>query len=229
MLGVQSVEPFPLVGAAQRGFRVFRQLLEVVGMRPPDPRRVLMFLKPVQPVLPDRLQHPKPWIAAWPLFLPEQTLLDERRHPIQRLKREIPARGAYDLRTLQCKSACEDCQAGKKLSFVRGQQVVTPVDRAVQGLLACWQVPWPSREELQAAVQPRKLRSGREKFDASRREFERQRQAIQAHTNLRDGRRIRLRDREIRLDGPRPLGKECDRIILGQCGEIGKMRRVRNR
>src|SRR5215203_4264298 len=67
VLGVEPVEPHHLLRTGQLGFGLLGQRQEEFGMCPPRRLRFTALRQPLQPVLPDRLQHHEAWLAIRPL------------------------------------------------------------------------------------------------------------------------------------------------------------------
>jgi hypothetical protein len=105
--------------------------------------------------------------------------------------------------SLQRKPADKHSQAAKQALLVFAQQVVAPVDRAANGLLAGRQVARAAGEERQRVCQAGQQRLGREQLDACRGQLDRQRQAVQPLADLGDRWRVCVRQREIRFGRPR--------------------------
>src|SRR5262245_45405462 len=80
--------------------------------------------EPFACVFTDRLEHPEALVRV-----PDEALVDQR---LQRVEF-----GACDLlRRLERAAAAEDGQAGEELMLLRAQQIVAPLDRRAQRLLA---------------------------------------------------------------------------------------------
>ncbi len=91
---------------------------------------------------------------------------------------------------------------------------MAPGDRGAQRLLACRQVPRAACQQAQGAAQPLEDNLRREQFAACRGKLDRQRQAIQPHANLGHGRRVGVRNGEIRPHRLRSLDEQLHRFIL---------------
>ena len=74
----------------------------------------------------------------------------------------------------------------KSVCSLGAEQVVAPVDRRAQRLLAGRQVARPGAEEVEALLEPGEQRLGREQLRASGRELDRERQAVEADADLGD-------------------------------------------
>ena len=134
--------------------------------------------------------------------------------PGNRAQPPIPSPCAHGFGRLQRPAAGEDRQAAEEHPFRLGQQVVTPVDRRPQPLLAGQGRPAPARQQPEAVVQARGNLLGRQQADPRRRQFNRQRDAIQPGTELHDGGRVRAGNGEAGLDRLSALGEQAHRLGL---------------
>ena len=150
--------------------------------------------------LPDRLQHPEPLVCV-----PHEALLD------QRLER-VEAHCGHPLGCLERTAALKDSELREDPLFLGIQQVVRPLDRRPQRLLARVCVA-ASLEEIEPLREPVENLRGREHAAARGRELERQRQVVEGLAELRHGR--------VLLDGGAraeeldcvPVGQRLDRIL----------------
>ena len=101
--------------------------------------------------------------------------------------------------------------------------MIAPVDGVAQRLLARWCVAYTARQHRQALAQPSEQRWWRQQFDAGRGQFNRQRQAIQAGTDLGDCRGAGIAHLEIGLERLGACNEECHRLILRQRHEVGQV------
>ena len=111
-------------------------------------------------------------------------------------------------------AAGEDGEAREERLLVGAEQVVAPVDRRAERLLAGGQVARAAGEEVEALLEPGEQRLGREQLRTRGGELDRERQAVEADADLGDRRRVRVRDREVGLHGPGALDEERDRVVL---------------
>ena len=77
MLGVEPVHPRHLLRTGQLGVGLVHQRQEEFGMGPPRRLCFAALLQPLQPVLPNRLQHGEAWLAIRPLDRLQQVVLDQ--------------------------------------------------------------------------------------------------------------------------------------------------------
>src|SRR5438067_6692921 len=130
-------------------------------------------VKPLDRVLADRLQHPE----AVALADANQALVDER---LERVKICV----ADCFRRLERAAAREDGEPSEELLLVLGQQLVAPLDRRAQRLLA--RVDGAAGlEQIQPLREPLDELFGREDSDARRRQLERERQVLEPRAELR--------------------------------------------
>jgi hypothetical protein len=95
--------------------------------------------------------------------------------------------------------AHEHPQPAKQPLLVGAQQVVAPVDRAADGLLAGRVIARAAGQQRRWVRQVGEQRLGCEQLDARGCQLDRQRQPIQPAADLRHRRRVRVRQREIRF------------------------------
>jgi len=117
--------------------------------------------QPIERVFTDGLQHHKSRFATHAFLLPQQAVVHQRRQPIQNRAWELGDRAwsfsarpptptsqllipTHRLGRLDSAAADKHSQAPKQYAFARVEQIVAPVDRAAQSLLA-------RREILRAA------------------------------------------------------------------------------
>src|SRR5579862_3336640 len=100
------------------------------------------------------------------------------------------------------------------------QKVMAPVYGCLQGALARQSGAATSGQQMKAVVQPGGYLRQREGLDTRRSQFQRQRDTIQALTDLHDRTRIATGQLEGRPDLPRPLHKQPYCRILQQRGYV---------
>ena len=96
------------------------------------------------------------------------------------------------------------------------EQVVTPIDRGSERLLALQRRCAPGREEPEAVLEPPQDLRHREHLDARRRELDRERDTVQAPADLRHGPGVLVRQRERRLKGGGAVQEEPHRLEEAQ-------------
>ncbi len=138
---------------------------------------------------------------------------------------------AYHLGSLEGAAANEDGEPAEEALFRFCQQVVAPLQRVAQRLLAHGQVACATGEDIQTMGKAMEQSLRWEQLAPGSGQFERQRQAIQAHADLCDGVRISRGQLKGRLDGLRAQDKEAHRgplqegLWLWQLREIGERER----
>jgi hypothetical protein len=108
-------------------------------------------LQALQGELAQGLKHREPRLSGEHPLRSQQTLLDERRDPLEHVP--DPVAIADRFRPVQGEAAGEHGQPLEKLALVVSEQVVAPGDGAAQGPLTLRKVSRPSREQRQPAVQ----------------------------------------------------------------------------
>src|SRR5215204_2311936 len=103
---------------------------------------------------------------------PDQTLVDQRREPIQDTKVTIGAR--HRLRRSERPTAHKDPESPKEALLLWREQVVAPGDGVAQRALASRRIPWAAREQRQPWFQQLQERVGWQDLDARGRELDRQ-------------------------------------------------------
>ena len=213
MILFQPVEPATFVAAKELGGGLVNERGEVASVGASQLVFSTALGQPLQRVLANRAQHEETGLAVAGGHLAQQTLLDERPEAIEDRFLELVA-GTDRLDCVEPGSTCEHGQAPEEGALVLGEKVVAPVDRAAQRLLAFGPVPRSAGEEPKAIAEPREHGLGREDVDAGSRQLDRQRQTVQAGTDLGHGRRVLVGHLEIGFDPYRSLDEERDRLVL---------------
>ena len=120
---------------------------EVLGVSSPDLVGLAACLESLERVRADRLEHREARLAVGLLLLAEQAVVDQRRQA-----RQEPVAAADRLGGLERAAADEDGEAREQRLLVGAEQLVAPVDRRAQRLLALGQVARAAGEELEAAA-----------------------------------------------------------------------------
>src|SRR5581483_10372271 len=153
-------------------------------------------------VLADRLQHREPTgDAAHEVLVDELAEVLEHVPPGDRLCR------------LERATAAERRELREQLPRLRGEELVAPVERRLQRLLAEGQVTSAAREQLERALEPSCHRLRREELRARGRELEREREPVQPVADLGHGRRALLGELEPRVDRTRPRREQPNRVV----------------
>ena len=110
----------------------------------------------------------------------------------------------------------EDGEPCQQRPLVLVEEVVAPVDGLPQRLLSRREIARPAREESEALVEPLAQHTRRECSDPRSGELDRERQSVDAATDLDEVVLVRLRPRERRLEELRALDEELDRLGLAE-------------
>jgi hypothetical protein len=175
-------------------------------------------------VLADGFQHAEAHFAAGQLVALEETLVDQRLQAVQhrRAGANLVQRFAHDgRRGFDGTAASEDRQLAEERPLVIREQVIAVADGLAERALAHRQVASTVDEHLEPIAQAGQQRLGRQHARASRRELDRQRQAIQAHAHLADGGGVLLGQLEARLGGSGALDEQLDGGRFGHAGDVG--------
>lgn len=118
---LQAIQPCGLAGPDQAGFRLLGQREAAVGMATVKPVGLPRFDQPLERILPDRLEHPEPWLGISPLVASQEALVDQGRDAVD----DIETRAClfdpdYGLRRLQRAPPDEDREAPVQRLLRRG-------------------------------------------------------------------------------------------------------------
>ena len=108
MLGLQPIQPDPLLGTPQLRLGTLRHRQVMPGMTPSYARRLTALFQPFQRVLPDRLEHPEARLAVGVFASSDQALGGERLQAIQNVDVEIAQRSQTASAASSGPSAHED-------------------------------------------------------------------------------------------------------------------------
>ena len=118
---------------------------------------------------------------------------------------DLPARdgaaGAHVLGRLQGEAAGEDAQAAEEHALLAGEQLVAPLDRGAQRLLARARRAAAGGEDVEAVAQARRDLIQRQGRHAGRGQLDGQRHAVQAPADLVDRRPVVVGGAEARVRG----------------------------
>ncbi len=195
---------------------------EVLRVPAPDLVRLAARFEALEGVGADRLQHREARLAVGLFLLAEHVVVDERRRG--RSRRPSPPQTASAAGSVQ--PPCEDGEAREERLLVGAEQVVAPVDRRAERLLARGQVAWAAGEEVEALLEPGEQRLRREQLRAGGGELDREREAVEADADLGDRGRVRVRHGEVGLDGAGAFDEERDRLVLRERRDRGQVRGV---
>ena len=134
--------------------------------------------QPEQGVLADRLEELEPRLAVDTVSPAEEALVDERRERVQDEPVLELLRDADELGRLEREPADEDGRARKEGPRRRIEELVAPVDRAAQRLVAGRQVAGAAGQELQPLLEARRDGLRRQELHPRRRELDRERKTV---------------------------------------------------
>ncbi len=194
---------------------------EVLRVPAPDLLRLAAGFEALEGVGADRLQHREARLAVGLFLLAEHVVVDQRREAGQETLVTADGLGGGERA-----AAGEDGEAREECLLVRAEQVVAPVDRRAERLLARGHVPWAAGEEVEALLEPGEQRLRREQLGARGRELDRERESVEADADLGDRGRVRVGDGEVGLDGPGAFDEERDRLVLRERRDRRQVRRV---
>ena len=201
-----------LLGETEKGLQV--AVVNGIGL--------IAFLEPVSGEFANRLEHQKARLfeignAA------EQALIGELVERVDHVEAaEVSGRPAHRLQLGQAATPREYREPRQQATLAGVQQVVTPLNCAAKRLLTAGKIASSGSERgAQGLIQPAEQGLRRKELDPGGRQFDRERQPVDALTDSGDGGRIVIGGLEIRLDRDRALDEEPD------CLELRKGREVR--
>ena len=190
-------------------------------------RELRLRVEPLRRVRLDRLEHDDPLhrIAVGRVDLPDQALVEERAEAlegVELLAGRIVETGRHGFDRLD-RAAGEDRQDLEEPLLRRTQELVAPLDRRPERLLARGQVAGAAAERLQAAGEPIPKRLRREEVQSGGGELDRERQPVEPAADVGDGGGVVVGEPEVRSDAARPLHEQLDRLELADL--IGRQSR----
>ncbi|RHW27027.1 hypothetical protein D0Z08_10125 [Nocardioides immobilis] len=195
--------------------------VEPVGQAPvvvpvPEVDRVdLRRRQPSSAVLADRLQHPVPGVSVLHVVLADDDRLADQ--PGQQLEHVFAGHAVARtdlLGRLQVEPAREDRQARPQQLLLGRAEVEAPSDCRVERLMSGRAGAAPSREQLEAVLQPVQDLRRRQCSQPDRGELEGERQPVQPLAQLDDRPPVLLGDLELGIHRPSPLHEESHRLIV---------------
>ncbi len=165
---------------------------------------VLSRLESLHPELADRLEHR---VAA--VVVLEQVPVDQTL--------ELVCRSAgYGLGVLARATAGEHGEHREEVCLFGVQQIVAPLDRRAQGLVACRPVAGPLRQHGEPFFQPRGELGGCELPHAGRRELQGERKAVEGDADFGNCLRVAHGELEAVAHRRSTLDEEGDGLVLRQ-------------
>jgi hypothetical protein len=164
-----------------------------------------------QPELADGLQHDEAQFFPLVRRLLQQALIEEGRDPLKDTEGLVAVLLAYHFGGLERTAAHEDGEPAEEALLLLAQQGIRPLESVAQRLLAGGQIACATCQHGEPMLQSFEQSLRRQQLAAGSGQFDRQRQAIQAHADICDGVRIGLCQLKGRLDGLRTQDKETYR------------------
>ena len=187
-----------------------------------------MLDEPVEAVLADGLQHPVARHRGR-VIQGDERLVHELTEERDRVARAAPGRHGDRLDGIERRAADEHRQQSEHPALRLGQQVVAPVERGLERLLAGQRRPAAADQEVEAIVQTIGDRGDGEDGDARRGELDGQGQTVEVMAQARDGRRVLEGEHEGRIDRLGALDEEPDRVDRHELRRVDLGIRVRDR
>ena len=182
------------------------QLSEELRVSPAQIRHFVRGGEPVVPVLAQRLQQ------AIARFAPHRLHHDERLVHEGRQDVEDAVVGTDRLDGIEREGPGEHGQPPKQRGLGRVEQRVAPVDGFAQRPVPRHGRSAGGDEQLEGVVEPSRDLLGREHAHSRRRQLDRQRNAVEPPTDLRDRGGVRVIERERGKDPARALEKQPARL-----------------
>ena len=200
-VGLLAVELGPVAGLGQ----VERPLRVTVGEGPGFPR-VVELLPGVEP---NGLEQPvAPRVGD--VAPGHERLLHEPDEDVDDLGALEPVAGADGLDRSELEPAGEHRQAAEKQPLVGLEQVVAPLERRLEGLLAGRRGVAPGAQHAEAVVQSLGDDGGTECAEPAGRQLERERQAVQPDADAGDVGGVLPVQRKLRCGCRRPVDEQPD-------------------
>ena len=140
-----------------------------------------------------------------------QAFVHHGSHAIEYVDTQVALGVAHRLHAFQRAAAGKDRKPAEQCLLRGIEQAVAPVHRAAKRLLSAGQIPGAARQKVQAAFEAGQHRRRRKQLNARRRQFDRERQAIETGADCRHRRRIFFRQRKLVLHRPGALHKKRNR------------------
>ena len=185
--------------------RLLDELQHVRGLRLPGLLGPAGGFELLGGVLADRLEHREARLAVGVVGR------DGEAAPYQGVER-VEVAAADGLDRLEPRAAREHGEAGEEVLLLGLEQLVAPVDRGPQRLLACRSVGGAADEEGEPLVEALEDGLRRQQPDAGGCQLDRERQAVESGADRGDDLRRLGVDREARLDGAGPGLEQLRRV-----------------
>ncbi len=195
----------------QRGLRMLHQLDKVCSVRVARLGELVGKLKLVDGVIANGLQKPEPRLGGSIVANSDQALGNQLGQDFEGVSfRETSSKvAAHALSGRGSKATKEDATPSKHRLVHGLEEVVTPGDGSLDGLVADGQIAMHRPDERGTGCQPRQDDRRRNNTDLSSSELDSQRQTVQARTDLGDRRECLVGELESYPSGPRPFFKKA--------------------
>jgi hypothetical protein len=173
-----------------------------------------LFLEPLRGVRPDRLEHHQARLAVVAVSTPDQALVEERGDAVERIEvgSDVTGQRGGDRLDRLGQGRGKEGEEHEEALLAGLEEVVAPLDRRPERLLALGQVAGPAAEELQAVSEAVAESLGREEVQARRGQLDGQRQAIETPADLEHRGGVVVGQAEVGSHGPGPFDEELDRL-----------------
>ena len=172
-------------------------------------------------VLPDGLQQPVPRLAAGRVGLHEGAC-HQAREQLEDVGPVDDAAGGHGFGGIEREAPGEHAQPVEHPSLGLVEQVVRPVDRGAERLVALGRAALAAREQAEALVEALGELGRREHRDPCRGELDRERHAVESSAHLRDRGGVALVDREAGPHRLRPLDEEPHRVARRDLVDVAR-------
>src|SRR5258708_22922061 len=183
----------------------------------------------LQPIFTDGLQHQQAWDLSLPRRLQDETLIDKGSTLLQHIQRLLALISANKRSRLKSTPTDKDGKPPEEALLLGRQQVVAPLESIAQGLLATGQIPCTSLQNRKTTGEASEQGLRRQELDACCRQFDSQRQAVQADADLGDRSGIGLGQLKRRQDSLSTFDEEMHSGHLHQGLPLRELREIRDR
>jgi hypothetical protein len=211
VLGLQPLQPGVLVAQVELGLGLLREREKMVEVTVVAGCRLPGLPQPVACILSDRLQQPVPRLAVG-LVGRDQRLVDQAAYGDEHV---VPGRARADrVGGIEGEVPREHGQLPEQHAVGLVQQVVAPLDRGLQCLLAGGDTPRAAGQQPEAVVQTRRDLRGRQRPHPGGGQLDGQRDPVESLADGVDGVSVAVVDDEPGHDVVGPVREQADRLGL---------------
>ena len=208
----QAVTPCDLVGTQQRRARILGEGRVVLGVASPPVVGRARLVELFPGVLAQRLEQVVAGRAVVRPLRDDHRFRDEVRQRVEHVE-ALDAVAADDCRRrVAVERAGEHTEAVEDEALAFGEQLVGPVDRRPQRLMALDGAPPPAGEEPEALVEQRRDLRRAHRHGTRRRELDRKGHAVETPADLGHGREVGGRHGEVGLGRSGPFDEQLHRV-----------------